>query len=221
MKKLSTTLITIGILITALTLLVLRVNGVDWWQAVKNAVKRNFQTQTAIIEPKDVDKITIYTNDDPIKIMPANDDLIKFKHYNSDDIEFMIDSSNGELIIRQHRKNSFRIGFNLYELVQSSRELTLYVPTNSNLTYAISTTNNDIEMFDIATDDVSLSTSNAQIEAHIIGTADAYRKDIKTTPYSILIINGVKYSNVLKTSDGVKNLNIKTSNGDIKLDFLK
>jgi DUF4097 and DUF4098 domain-containing protein YvlB len=299
MKKIAIILVAVGLVLTVATLSILQINGVDWWGDMRRVNQPNLQARSKTIAPNDINKITINSDDNQVKIVPAEDGQITIDYFTTDNVDFTIDVANGEVVMRRqdHSPRSFlSFGFGTIWGVHESALITLHVPADSRFTYDVRTSNGRIEAADLAAnwltvetsnaeialshlrvengltasssnarltmknieagsldlatsnggveidqvragsvaaetsnariafdgltaDDIRFNTSNSGVRGRINGRFDDYRKDMQTSSYMRLRVDGTEYASRLTSERGEKSLRVSTSNGEVEVDF--
>jgi DUF4097 and DUF4098 domain-containing protein YvlB len=258
MKKILVISVAAGVALTAATLSILHINGVDWWGDMRQTSQHNLQTHSKTVAAIDVNKITVDSANSKIKVVPADGDQITVDYFSTDNINFAIDVAGGELTVKQqeHVPSAFW-DFGL-DGIWGLPTITLHVPADSQMAYemrasngrvdvadvaadrmriegsntevslnhlrvknnvTVSSSNAKITFDDLAADDIRLDTSNANIKGRIAGRFDDYRKDLQTSSYMSITVDGTEYNHHLKSERGDKRLEVGTNNGDIEIDF--
>jgi hypothetical protein len=230
MKKLSIILIVCGVVLAASSVALLGYNGINWWSDVRQAEFYNLAAKSQTITHEHINRIVIHSSDDYIKVLPSDDNQLKIDYYESSYVKFHISSIGEELSIKQNRTS--RAAFGVLGLLQLDRALanqtlTVYVPTDKELTYSMKTSDGDIGVSKIKGTALEAISSSGEI---IFGDIDMTGDITAITSNNYINFNDVSTANALHiiTSNGriditdsnAAQVSAKTSNAPIQLNAI-
>ena len=179
--------------------------------------------QNESISLKDISKISVSTTSSDVKVMYNEESDLKVAlrgnargMMSNNDMELNVNSSNGEVIIKEISNNGMHMNF-------SDVKLLLYIPKDYSKAIDISTVSGDMDLsqVDLNTTDMNLNSISGDIEANNINT-----KNIGITSKSGSVNINKLISSSLKSSQisGEININyfegameVETTSGDIEI----
>lgn len=166
MKKSSVIAIVVGLLLIVTSFAFVKFDPNNYWSDLKKIDNgRDVVQEEAKSVPADnIKQIVITTNNDNVTIVPGGSDEIEIKYYSSNRVQFNIETTNDQLQIKQNEKT--RNGFLDYMCFFGCYEHNLVeirVPATLQVDYNVATSNSQIEMRDLTTNDLKLKSDNGRV----------------------------------------------------------
>ena len=225
MKKTSIILIIIGLVLLVASLVVAEITKTSMLESWKSYSQENYSKTEKSIDSTDIKKITLKSTNDQVKVVSSEaKEPIKIEYYISDNVSFDIDVVDGELIINKQDKLKwqwFSFGF------WFDQSVVLYIPSDTEFSYYLKTSNGSIEVSDINTKKLQVLTSNGLIGLNNITAGGEVLIETSNAKIDIqgLIAKGLDVSTgnglISLENVSVDQVKAETSNGKIEFKSLK